>query len=133
MTDAMKNGLLSDTPEARRGRALLKITVDDDTVDFQVAERALIKQEEDTFDKGRPLPVNWSDDDALHLEMHKATSTQRLAHGAAEGKEDTFIMAVQYRMEHGNMHSKRIADSIQAQLGMSAAAEGKSDSAPAQG
>ena len=133
MTDAMKNGLLSDTPEARRARALVHITVDDDTIDFQASERALIKQEEEMFDDGREVPINWCDDDALHLEVHKSTCVQRLAHGAVEGKEDKFVLAIDYRMNHGNAHSKRISEGMQAQIGMSAAAEGKPDSAPAQG
>lgn len=135
MIDANKNGLMEDNPAARRTRSALGIAVDDDSLNVEAAEKALIKQEDEMIDSGVEVPINWSDDHSLHLHDHKKHNVERLAHGAPQeeqGKE-MWISARMYSEAHSALHSNELAKAMQAQLGIAAGEQGGGQgAAPAQ-
>ena len=120
VSNALKEGMFSDTPEAKRAREALHLVVDDDHVNYRAAEDALIKQEEETLDSGESVPVGWFDDHPYHLERHKASAVQYAAHGADEGNPEVFVLSMQKKEEHAALHSEKVAESMKAQVNMEA-------------
>lgn len=105
-----KEGLLSDTVEARRARDMIGSPVDDDLYAAEPSEEQLIRREEEQISLGVDVPVNWSDDHMLHRMRHRARNTERLSTG------DSPEQVQEAAMGHDLMHQQRMQEEMMAAM-----------------
>jgi len=105
-----KQGLLSDSLEARRARDWLGSPVDEDLYSASPAVEQLIRAEEENLALGQEVPVNWSDDHGLHRVRHKASNTERLARGPVDPR------VLEQAMNHDKMHAIKMQEEMQAMM-----------------